>query len=203
MQPRHPRESPTGSFDAYMRMIAAPWGARWPLIPRAELEASSVEVQDATVGACKLLLHRRRVSDAQAKGTRAVLVCGECKESFGHRKPWLCKYALANDLWLGKWVPLLRNANLTHQMLLARARLVTTKVVLRPEQKDNTSSIDTASWDFLFHQSGMIGSAILFQNANCGKALSEFPSASFGRSLAVTFVAATRAASQDLSLIHI
>ena len=120
-------------------------GARWPLIPRAELEASSVEVQDETGVAHKLLLHRRRVSNAQAKGTRAVLVCSECKESFGHRKPWLCKYALANDLWLGKWVPLLRNANLTHQMLLARARLVTTKVVLRPEQKDKTSSIDTAS----------------------------------------------------------
>lgn len=167
------------------------------MIPRAELEASSVEVQDETGVAHKLLLHRRRVSNAQAKGTRAVLVCGECKESFGHRKPWLCKYALANDLWLGRWVPLLRNANLTHQMLLARARLVTTKVVLRPEQKNKTSSTDTASWDFLFHQSGMIGSAILFQNANCGKALSEFPSASLGRSLAVTFVAATRDASQD------
>jgi len=74
-------------------------------------------------------------------------------------------------------------------MLLALARIVTTKVVLRPEGnlKNNTGG-STASWDFLFHQSGMIGSAILFGNASCKKALTHFPPSSVQGEFAVSFV---------------
>ena len=124
----------------------------------------------------------------QAAGVEAVLVCADCKEAFGHSKPWLCKYALANDLWLGRRLPLFRNANITHQMLLALARLVTTKVVLRPESKTKQSKTESMNWDFLFHQSGMIGTAILFGNASCKKALKEFPPEHVQDSFAVSFV---------------
>ena len=101
----------------------------------------------------------------------------------------MCKYALAHHLWLGRWDPLFRNANLSHQMLLALARIVTTKVVLRPEGRTTTRSGEKPSWDFLFHQSGMIGSAILFGNASCTKALASFPPQSVSDSFAVSFVA--------------
>ena len=75
----------------------------------------------------------------------------------------MCRFALANHLWLGRWLPLYRNANLSHQMLLALARIVTTKVVLRPEGNSRAKTGDGASsWDFLFNQAGMIGTAILF-----------------------------------------
>ena len=78
----------------------------------------------------------------------------------------------------------------SHQMLLALARVVTTKIVLRPDGSKNKCSDATANWDFLFHQSGIIGTAILFQNADCGAALQQFPSDKINDSFAVSFVAA-------------
>ena len=74
-------------------------------------------------------------------------------------------------------------------MLLALARIVTTKVVLRPEGNLANKSGDSGpSWDFLFHQSGMIGSAILFGNASCKQALAEFPPQTVQGEFAVSFV---------------
>ena len=64
--------------------------------------------------------------------------------------PHLCKYSLANDMWLGRWEPLFRDANLSHQMLLALARVVSTKIVLRPEGRTTAGSENNANWDFLF-----------------------------------------------------
>ena len=61
---------------------------------------------------------------AQAAGEEVVNVCADCYEAFAPRKPRLCKYALATDMWLGRWDPLFREANLSHQMLLALARVV-------------------------------------------------------------------------------
>ena len=58
----------------------------------------------------------------------------------------LCKYSLANDLWLGRWDPLLRMANLAHQMLLALARVVTTKVVLRPDGRRKEDAQEDNKW---------------------------------------------------------
>ena len=102
---------------------------RWPLIPKEELRASSVELPHGSDGASmRVLLHKRRVSVAQALGEEPVLMCSDCYEAFEPSSPWLCKYALANDLWLGRWDPLFRRANLSHQMLLALARVVLTKV---------------------------------------------------------------------------
>ena len=117
-----------------------------------------------------------------------MYVCEDCYEAFRHKTPKLCKYALANHLWLGRWDPLFRDANLAHQMLLALARIVTTKVVLRPEGRVTSRTGNTAQWDFLFHQSGMIGSAILFGNANATDALTKFPPKNVNGEFAVTFI---------------
>ena len=134
-----------------------------------------------------VLLHKRRVSEAQAAGETTVFVCRDCKSSFGQTKPVMSKYALADHLWLGRLDPVFRDANLAHQMLLALARVVTTKVVLRPESKTRTRSGDGPVWDFLFHQTGMVGSAIVFGNASCKEAMQQFPPASVQDSFAVSF----------------
>ena len=73
-------------------------------------------------------------------------------------------------------------------MLLALARIVTTKIVLRPDGSKSSGNSTTSNWDFLFHQSGMIGTAILFQNADCGPAMQHFPPDKITDSFAVSFV---------------
>ena len=161
----------------------------WPLIPEAELRASAVNLRVGDSEDYSLvLLHKRRVNLAQASGEQDAFVCEDCYDAFKQRPPQLCKFSLANHLWLGRWDPLFREANLSHQMLLALARIVTTKVVLRPEGRATSRSGQEPSWDFLFHQSGMIGSAILFGNATCTKALASFPPQSVSDSFAVSFV---------------
>ena len=162
----------------------------WEHIPVAELKASAVWLRIGTTTQERLvLMHKRRVDDAQRRGEKAVFVCHDCYEAFSLKKPYLCRFALANHLWLGRWDPVFRDANLSHQMLLALARIVTTKVVLRPEGRVSSQSGGTSpAWDFLFHQSGMIGSAILFGNASCKKAMAQFPPQSLRGEFAVSFV---------------
>ena len=163
----------------------------WPDIPEEELKASAVNLRigDSEPRQHQLvLLHKRRVSQPQAEGDEKVLVCSDCHDAFKPESPKLCRFALANHMWIGRWDPLFRDANIAHQMLLALARIVTTKVVLRPEGRTTTRSGQEPSWDFLFHQSGMIGSAILFGNASCTKALPSFPPQSVSDAFAVSFV---------------
>ena len=100
-------------------------------------------------------------------------------------------------MWLGRWEPLFRDANVSHQMLLALARAVSTKVVLRPEGKSRSNDTTENKWDFLFHQSGMIGSAILFANGNCGAALRKFPAQRVNDTFAVGFDAGPNSAAAD------
>jgi hypothetical protein len=163
----------------------------WPDIPEEELKASAVNLR---VGDSRppeyqlLLLHKRRVSQAQAEGDEKAFVCSDCHDAFKLQTPQLCRFSLANHMWIGRWDPLFRKANIAHQMLLALARIVTTKVVLRPEGRATSRSGQEPSWDFLFHQSGMIGSVILFGNASCTKALPSFPPQSVSDSFAVSFI---------------
>ena len=81
-------------------------------------------------------------------------------------------------------------------MLIALARIVSTKVVLRPEAKVLRRGDDKENgWDFLFHQDGMVGSAILFANAQCGNILHKFPPRKVNDTFAVSFVVSSAAAS--------
>ena len=77
---------------------------RWPKIPVAEVKASAVDVGTGRTS-CLVLLHKRRVSAAAARGEEPVGVCRlcrDCHQSFCSKKPRLCKFSLANDLWLGR-----------------------------------------------------------------------------------------------------
>ncbi|CAK0887182.1 unnamed protein product [Prorocentrum cordatum] len=170
----------------------------WPDIPEAELRASAVRLRIGNTDTFQLvLMHKRRVTDAQALGDERAPVCEDCLCAFSPRHPRMCKFTFANHLWLGRNDPLFRNANLSHQMLLALARVVTTKVVLRPESYDKQRSGDGPTWDFLFHQTGMVGSAILFGNASCKEAMERFPPASIKDAFAVTFLAAKQDAAKE------
>ena len=124
--------------------------AAWPDIPAEELKASAVSLPVGVANDERLLLlHKRRVDDEQRRGVKEAFTCQDCYDAFSPKKPTMCRFALANHMWLGRWDPLFRGANLSHQMLLALARIVTTKVVLRPEgNARSTSGEKSASWDF-------------------------------------------------------
>ena len=107
------------------------YAERWPDIPKEELRGSTVALRmGGDDRRREVLMHTRRVTARQAEGDDPAHVCPERHAAFSPAQPTLCKYALANDLWLGRWHPVLRraNENLSHQMLLALARIVTTKV---------------------------------------------------------------------------
>jgi hypothetical protein len=180
----------------------------WPDIPVEELRGSAVSLGAGAPGdEPLLLLHKRRVNDQQRRGDAPVFVCEDCHDAFSLKQPRMCRFALANHMWLGRWLPLFRDANLSHQMLLALARVVTTKVVLRPEGNTRQRTGDnTSAWDFLFHQSGMIGSAILFGNGSCKHALEHFPPSEVQGEFAVSFVgkldATAAAGSTDSAMAH-
>lgn len=74
-------------------------------------------------------------------------------------------------------------------MLLALARIVTMKIVLRPDGSKSSDTTANNNWDFLFHQSSMTGTAILFQNTDRGEAMQHFPPEKINDSFAVSFVA--------------
>ena len=136
-----------------------------------------------------VLLHKRRVTEDMARGNVPAAVCEDCLEAFSSSKPWLCKFALANDLWLGRPDPLLWKANITHDMCLALARTVATKVVLRAggAAQRETSSRSGSSWDYAFHQSGLVGSAVVFHNGDAEYALQSLPPCKLNDALAVSF----------------
>ena len=76
-------------------------------IPLAELEASAV--RDPGPGGRLWLLHRRNFrmvknSEGQevADPSQAVPCCSDCRAALSAARPRMPKYALANDLWIGK-----------------------------------------------------------------------------------------------------
>ena len=120
---------------------------RWPLIPAAELHASSV--RHPMHPEYRWLLHSRRVpvlSEAisgesggdlpRCSGVgdpdRTVLLCPWCARNLCHRKPTLPPRALANDMWGGREHPLYQRLRTlpAAKMLLGQGRVLYRKVVL-------------------------------------------------------------------------
>ena len=108
----------------------------------------------------QVLLRKLRVTDDMASGKAPAAVCEDCVEAFSGKRPWLCKYTLANDLWLGRPDPLLWKANVTHEMCLALARAVATKVAMRAGGASQSESSSSSRLDYVFQQSGLVGSAL-------------------------------------------
>ena len=160
---------------------------RWPLIPEAELLASSVSVSDSFGQKVQVLLHKRRVDGDMTCGNSPASVCRDCYYAFSPKHPKLCKFSLANDLWLGRPDPLLWQANMTHEMCLALARTVATKVVLRAGGAHQNGASNGNQWDAAFHQSGYVGSSVLFHNGDARHAVESLPPRQLNDAMAITF----------------
>ena len=160
---------------------------RWPLIPESELLASSVSVSDSLGQKVQVLLHKRRVDGDMACGNCPASVCRDCYYAFSPKQPKLCKFSLANDLWLGRPDPLLSQANMTHEMCLALARTVATKVVLQAGGAQQNGSSNGNQWDAAFHQSGYVGSSVLFHNGDARHAVESLPARQLNDAMAITF----------------
>ena len=115
--------------------------ARWPLIPTAELHASSVQHPDDID--MRWLLHTSRVKctaeptpDSRPRcagvGDKAATVwcCKLCIHNLCTQKPRMPPLALSNDLWLGRHHPLFREATLATRMLASSARLLMRQLFL-------------------------------------------------------------------------
>ncbi|CAJ1374089.1 unnamed protein product [Effrenium voratum] len=174
------------NYAEFLRRSALDWEASAQSCTRErELQASSVNMGTSR-DPVQVLLHQRRVTEDMAHGKAPAAACEDCVEAFSGKRPWLCKYALANDLWLGRPDPLLWKANMTHEMCLALARTVATKVVLRAGGASQSESSNSSSsrWDYVFQQSGLVGSAVVFHN---GDALDSLPPRKLNDSLAISF----------------
>ena len=171
--------------DAVWKLLSVDrYQERWPLIPAEELRASSVTVVGSDGRDIQVLLHKRRVTPDMACGKCPTLVCQDCWRAFSPKKPRLCRFALANDMWLGRVDPLLWEANMTHEMCLALARTVATKVILRAGGAQQTGGSNVPQWDHAFHQSGYVGSAVVFHN---GDAKHTLPPQKRNDAFAITF----------------
>jgi hypothetical protein len=122
---------------------------KWPLIPQAELHASSVQhPEDISM---RWLLHSRRVTrkprtpdaggGAQAAGSlppsagigdeeAPVWMCKSCVDHLCIQHPKMPPLALANWMFLGRHHPLFREATLATRMLASSARLLMRQLFL-------------------------------------------------------------------------
>ena len=161
-------------------LLSAEWySEQWPLIPKAELEASAVDFpyqcEDGEWTTKKILLHKRRVTEEHLNGTAPAKVCEDCHEAFWKARPTLSKWSLSNYNWLGRHLPIFRDATLGHQLLLALGRVVSTKVYLSSKGADVVARQHHQSWRKKFLQQGMSGTAIVYGNGSADDAMASFP----------------------------
>ena len=165
---------------AFAENLSAEWyHRRWPLIPRDDLLASAVdfphEDAEGEETTTKILLHKRRVPPEALTGEVPVRVCTDCRTALWAKRPTVPRLALVNDLWLGRHPPLLRAANLAHQLLLALGRVVSTKLYLSSKGADTAVRQERESWRQKFLQYAIKGTSIVFGNGRADQAMRSFP----------------------------
>ena len=92
-------------------------------IPLAELEASAVR---SPIDGKSWLLHRKAFQvkeDGTAMSHQKVPICGHCHAALSREEPRMPKFALPNDLWIGKLPKALRGLSEAAWILLALARV--------------------------------------------------------------------------------
>ena len=151
------------------------YSEQWPLIPKEELNASAVDfplqAEDGAWTTRKVLMHKRRITAEHLKGETPANVCADCYEAFWKAKPTLSKWCFSNFNWLGRLLPLFKDATLGHQLLLALGRVVSTKVYLSSKGVDVVTRQLQQSWRKKFLQHGMSGTAIVYGNGSADDAM--------------------------------
>jgi len=151
----------------------------WPLIPKAELYASSV--RHPAQKEYRWLLNSRRVpttpeTDDDVRGSasehvtagfgeqdKAVWLCGTCADCLCVKHPVMPPFALANWLWLGREHPAFQNLTLATKQLLGRARAVLRLLVLKHKAEEDEE------------EKGLVGNSILLTQSDLGEALECLP----------------------------
>eukprot|EP00435_Cladocopium_sp_Y103_P021272 s390_g5.t1 len=122
------------------------YAERWPNIPKSELLAASV--QHPEYEDMRWLLHTRRIPMQQeysgpcagvADPHADALVCPDCFKSIARKKAKLPKYALVNDLWIGRWHPKFQDLTDAMRWLLSLARPVWRTVYLGKSYEDQSA----------------------------------------------------------------
>ena len=158
-------------------------------IPLQELRASAV--RDPGTG--KLwLLHRKlfrfiwneKLQQEAADPCQSVPVCAECKRSLRGPRPYLCRYALANDLWMGKLPAPLRGLSEGAWMLLALARPLIRRFTCYCDSDEKRC----ADRDEMIK--AFVGNVAAFAQGDGGSLLSSLPpsAAEMAERLAIVFV---------------
>ena len=128
-------------------LSVARYAAEWPLIPVAELHASSVQHPGDL--SMRWLLHTRRVNCIPASGVAqpagqdalpkpagvgdrdaTVWCCKLCVDNLCKERPRMPPLALANAFFGGRHHPLFREATLATRMLASSARLIARQLFL-------------------------------------------------------------------------
>ena len=136
------------------------YAEKWPNIPKSELVAASV--QHPEYEEMRWLLHTRRIPMQQnysgpcagvADPHAEVLLCPDCFKSINRKKAKLPKYALVNDLWVGRWHPKFQNLTDAMRWLLSLARPVWRTVYLgKTYEAQNAKQVGCASNSLLVAQ---------------------------------------------------
>ena len=161
------------------------YAAAWPLIPKEELHASSI--QHPRYPAYRWLLHTKRVpvlsqSAAEqvatdpAGGVDArprcagvgdpeahVYLCSKCREYLCRAEPGMPPYALANWNWGGREHPAFRNLSRGMKMLLGLGRPLFTMTVLRHAEEEENQ------------ERGLVGNTILLAHPTPAQVLHALP----------------------------
>ena len=151
----------------------------WPLIPREELHASSV--QHPKFSEYRWLLNTRRVSvlatqhDACESGLprcagvgdkdKAVWLCKVCMKALCTAEPIMPYNALANWNWGGRLHPLYYNLSIATKMLLGLATVICRLVVLRYSEHEEDQ------------EKGFVGNTILLTQPCPGGIMQTLPPA--------------------------
>ena len=173
-----------------MLLSTATYAEKWPLIPKSELEGSSVLFHETLI-----LVNTRRIPREALDPDLCAPVpfCLECYSALARKTPVMPMYALADSKWIGRiqrpfltmhagaFEAMKRERGFAHRLLLALVRTVTTKVILRPE-----GATQTRAWGSAFLQKGMKGTCVLLPNAD-RETNDTFPPPSLGTSFVAVF----------------
>lgn len=152
---------------------------RWPQLaecPRAKRELQASAVQHPYLQDRYLLLHKKAMPEDTKS---AAKVCRSCRSSLTSSTVALPRFALANDLWMGRPLPGLRNLSPGTRRLLPLVRTCLQITVLQPT---NVAAHE--------RQRGFIGNSIFLPQARPSKVLSTLPPAAADMAETILFVLA-------------
>ena len=130
----------------------------WPLIPAAELRGSCVShpTGQYSDGTPWLWLLNRKAFPQDVSPEAPCWVCEECSSSLTRKRPCVPKYALANNLWIGRLPAVFRSGKKRLSAmtftLLSLGRAVVRKIIAerqkprRPEEKQKGMRANTVAF---------------------------------------------------------